>query len=100
MADLNTKLDYLIPRYLELDAQANCIVDKPIRDADCLLQDMMDDFDIEESFGLSKEIIDVVQKSYDKESVCKMFEVITGVPLVEWLENSCLELKKSIAETK
>ena len=59
MSELSTKLDYLIPRYQELDAQANCIVDKPIRDADCLLQDMMDDFDIEESFGSFPTLLEI-----------------------------------------
>ena len=83
-----------------MDAQAECITDVPIRDADCVLQDIMDDFDIEESFGISKEILDIFQKSYDKESICKLFQAFTGVSFEEWLETSYLELRKSISETK
>lgn len=86
---LRTRSKEVMPSYVGFVRGAQAISDAsehkgPFQDADTVLADLHKNVDTEVS-GVAVEILDIWEKSTDKDSVEKLFETIFGVSFLEYL---------------
>lgn len=89
---LRTRSKEILPSYVGFVRGAQAISDErehtgPFQDADTVLADLHKNVNTEVS-GVALEILDIWEKSTDKDSIEKLFEAIFGVTILEYLVNT------------